>query len=239
MNFSDFKEILPNDANIQLYINQKYWNKYIIKYSNVWFIVVSNSLWYVIKYYIPDLYISHKFWEYNEYNLFDKERENYELFKNKNILVPEYIWYWEEKIWNYYFKYAILENIRIKNKRIIHFKELDMNDFVKFILKIHNIKPWYVHWNIHVNDFFITKAWDIWIFNLSSYYKWDIEEDLSKICYWYNLEISYIKKFLLLYWIKKIKFNKLLYNLYALTKLYKYDKINFLKLVNLIKKLKN
>jgi hypothetical protein len=237
MNLFIFRDILKNDLLVQKYIKKIYWTEYLIRYSNVWFIIIPNDTNYIIKYYMSDSYISYKTWKIKEFLLFEKEKTNYEFFNNNNILIPKYISYWEVNIWDYIFKYAKIENIRINNKKITNFNELDINNFASFINKIHSLKTWYIHWSIHVSDFYITKSWEIWIFDLVNYYRWFIEQDLARICFWYNLDITNINNFLSLYWFEKINYPRLLSEIHILTKFHDYNRVDFYKIVYLFKKL--
>lgn len=234
-----FRDIIRQDNNIQNYIKDTYGSDIQIRYSNVGFIVIPNYSNHIIKYYLSDSYMSDKTWNEKRFSVYEKEKNNYDFFLKNNVLIPKYISSWDVKIWNYIFKYAKIENIRRLSKKIVNFSELDINKFANFIKKIHTLKSWYIHWSIHTSDFFLTKSWEIWIFDLVSYYKWYIEQDIARICYWYFLESNFIKEFLIAYWMKEINLSKLLSEIYSLAKLHEINKNNFLKTIYLIVNLNN
>jgi len=238
MNIQFIRKIIEKDQDIQNYIKDTYWDSCIIKYSNFWFILVLDNYNYVIKYYLPDDYLS----DLNiniESNFFLKEKNNYILFKEKWILIPTYIWSWQINIWKYLFNYAKIENIRISNNKINNFNQIEINKLYILLKDIHAIKKWYINWNIHTSNFFETSNWNIWIFDLVSYENWNIENDLARICLWYNFEYKYCKDFLFLYWVKKINFKLLLIEVYRCLKdntLFNHNKSDIHKLIILIKK---
>jgi len=219
MKLFDFRKIQTKDEYIQEYI------------------IIPKDTNYVIKYYLSDEYISDYFWEKKEFWFYIKENNNYNFFARNNILVPKIISNWIVKIWKYEFKYIKFENIRINNIKVKNFNQIDINKFVKFIYKLNNIKPWYVYGSLHASDVYLTNDWDIGIFDLIDYYKWYIETDIARICFGYNLELKYIKKFLLLYWYEHINFSRLLSEIYSLLDLHEVNNTDFIKLVYYIKKI--
>jgi hypothetical protein len=194
MNLQFIREILAKDKAIKKYLDGTYLSWYGIKFSNFWFIVIPYKSIYVYKYYISEDYNS---LTNTNNDFYFRELDNYILLKSRWFIIPNYEDVKFVLIWGKKYYLIKFENIRINNKKISSFLELSYKKLSWFMNRLH--KDWFIHWNIHPSNFYLLKNWEIGIFDLVDYRKWNIEKDLARIFLNTNFDIDYFMNFLLLY----------------------------------------
>ena len=237
MNLVFIRNKIESDNIISSFIYNKFWLDIWIKYSNSWFIVIPTKSNSVYKYYFDEIYMKNNLsLDLSFKNTYYNEVNSYNFFYENWFIVPKIYLTWEEKIWNYIFSYLEIQNIRISNIKPISFLDFKIDYIVNFIRKIHFLKPWYILWNLDITNFYIDKSGNIWLFDLSCYWVWNIEKDLAKLIFWYKFKYEFIKEIIFIYWKKNINLSILLYELKNVfienNKLYKNNFYVSFKIVN-------
>ena len=147
--------------------------EYKLYTSNVWFIIVPENSDFVYKIFS---------WE-EKMEFYNRERQIYKLFNDNNILTPEYIDLWDI-LWYFVLKLSnIRKNFPRKNKLL----DFDLEQIWLILSKIHSLKfedKNLILWDIHCSNFFeLNNDWKIqvWIFDFSTIWQWDIEKDFSNV----------------------------------------------------------
>lgn len=206
LDLQKIRSIIHSDKSIHDFLYSKYNSTFDIKVWNFWFVIIFNDE-YVLKFYISKDFLL-KNWINETWEFYHKELNNYIFFNKNNILTPAYKPKWEIYIWDNKYYYSEIENIRKNNNiKIDNFLSIDPINMAKYISKIHSLEEKCIHWNIHPSNFFITKEWEIWIFDLVSYWKGYIEADISRIFINVNFDLKYFSLFLINYWVAKININ--------------------------------
>jgi len=66
------------------------------------------------------------------------EKKNYELFKEREILVPSYDFFSIENIGEFSFYVACLENVRRKKNKFYNFRRIPPLNLARLIKRIHS-----------------------------------------------------------------------------------------------------
>ena len=172
----------------------KYYGPSRILYSNFWLVVLPEQEEYAYKIYFSKTF----FQDHNMYakiNPYEQEKYAYNLFWGAGFLLPGHQDIWRQNFWEYDFSVMKFENIRLHNKKIQSFLEIDPWELWAFISKFHSVKEWYIHGNIHPSNIFI--SWkNIGIFDLASCYYWEKEYDIARVLVNANSNFKYLYSFL-------------------------------------------
>lgn len=142
--------------------------------------VLVGNFWYIISPNSPKNSVR-KYYIQNDY--FTKELKNYADLAQLNINIPKILWKGKRLISNELLYYVDFENIRLYRKAYKNISEVDPRSIGKILSSIHEVSfdNWrsYIHGNLHQSNFFETKNWQLWIFDLCSMHYWDIEYDFA------------------------------------------------------------
>jgi hypothetical protein len=175
---------------IHQFCQENFSDDYEIRFCNFGFVVIPKSSLTVYKYYCVRPHME---------NLRERECDNYNLFRQHDIIVPKYHKDSRISIGQNVFDIAIIENIRKNGPRLDSFREFDIKKLANIVQWIHNIKPSHIHGNIHPSNFYVTENGDLWIFDLITYSIGPIEKDIARIFTHTNYDVDFLRLFLSYY----------------------------------------
>lgn len=196
MNLQFVREILDKDQNIHQYVDINHWPNRRLLFSNFWFIVVPDKSDFVYKYYLSKDFLT-EYWISSTESFYFKEKENYDLFIQSNILVPRFELEDIVRVGNYDFYKTNIENVRSYSKKFDNINEISYTDLANILTSIHKLRNWsLIHWNIHPSNFFLDKTWNLWVFDLVGCRKGNKELDISRVYIYSNFDDTYLNNFL-------------------------------------------
>jgi hypothetical protein len=169
---------------------------------NFWYIIIPNNK----NKPVSKLYIKKEY--------FEKELNNYILLSKNHILVPSFDSIWQVKISNLEFHKIEFANIRTfpKFKILTDISPKKLWNLLSMIHIINSMDWKYcLHWNLHESNFYEDKDRNLWIFDLTSMFYWEIEYDFASIYVNTLCDDKYISEVL-----KSYKFN----NIFDYNKMY-------------------
>jgi len=181
LNWNDIQSerIRLKKSNLYITLSNKY-KKSNIYVWNFWYIVVpTDKNKKVIKFYSKKSY-------------FEREFSNYDLLVKNSITVPKRHDSWKIILDNHTLYYLELDNIRKNKPRANNIKDLNWKKIGLLLSDLHSISfdnyKAYIHSNLDKSNFFISSNWILWIYDLVSMSKLDIEYEFA-ILYlnsWYD-----------------------------------------------------